>query len=372
MRQNYSKSHPAMAAVEPLETRQLFAAAPITITTISNASEAGPTAGVFRITRTSTNRVSPLTTLLQLGGTAILGSDYTLPLAASADLVSVTIPANATSTDLRVTPIDDKLAEPIETVEVTAVLPDNTTTTTITPPHASMTITDNDGTVTTRPVARAGGPYRVTEGRSVALLGSATVASGRTVSSYQWDFNYDGATFSVDATGATPIFSAATLDGTAAGNVRKIALRVIDSTGTASTISTSTVTVINAAPTAKLLGGTFRLRQAATVSFADISDVPADVSAGFTYRYDFNNDGKFDLTSTKSSAVVPTSYLTSVGTHTIRASITDKDGGVSIYTAAVVVTSATGSAGSGSIVAPPPITKTIKAPVPINPLGPLF
>ena len=61
------------------------------------------------------------------------------------------------------------------------------------------------------PVADAGGPYTVDEGSSVTLDGSASDASSLDTFSYAWDFDGDGEYD--DATGQTPSFSAATLDG---------------------------------------------------------------------------------------------------------------------------------------------------------------
>lgn len=331
------------SSIESLESRQLMAASPVTITTISNALETGPTAGTFRITRTSNIRSSPLTVMLTLGGTAALNTDYTLSTPTSGRQIAVTIPINAASTNLVVTPIDDKLAEGTETVTVTAAAIDPATA-----PTASMTITDNDGTAT-RPVAKPGGPYTVAEGKAITLLGSATAPTGRTISSYQWDLNYDGTTFTVDATGTAPRFNAVNIDGTAAGTAHAIALRVTDSAGIVSTVVPATITVVNAAPTATLTGSTVRLGTNGVVSFSNISDVSADLTAGLTYRYDFNNDGKFDLTTTKSAATVSAGYLRTAGAHTVRATITDKDGGVSSYTTTVTVNRATaaGSVGRG-------------------------
>ena len=76
-----------------------------------SASEAGPTPGVFTITRTSAG--VPLTVNYTMSGTASNGVDYgMLP-------GSVTFGATQTSTNITVTPIDDSIPEATETVILT-------------------------------------------------------------------------------------------------------------------------------------------------------------------------------------------------------------------------------------------------------------
>src|SRR5439155_10438686 len=74
-----------------------------------------------------------------------------------------------------------------------------------------------------------------------------------------------------------------------------------------------------------------------TVSFSNIIDSPGDLAAGFTYSYDFDNNGTFVITnSTSSSVAIPAQYLKDgPGTATIHARITDRDGGFRDYTTAV-------------------------------------
>src|SRR5262249_12527168 len=66
----------------------------------------------------------------------------------------------------------------------------------------------------------------------------------------------------------------------------------------------------------------------------------ADVAAGFTYSYDFDNDGTFEVTgSTSAAATVPASYLADgPGTRVVHGRISDKDGGFSDYTTTLTVT----------------------------------
>ena len=103
------------------------------------------------------------------------------------------------------------------------------------------------------PTASANGPYSVGEGGGVALSGAGSSDPDGSITALQWDFDYDGVHFDVDATGASPTFSAAGLDGP---STRTIALRVIDNVG-AATIATATLTVTNVPPTAAVTGDTF-------------------------------------------------------------------------------------------------------------------
>ena len=73
-----------------------------------NASEVGPTAGTFTLTRTSAGL--PLTVNYTLSGTATPGADYAVLPGA------VTFAAADTSTNITVTPVDDAVAEETETV----------------------------------------------------------------------------------------------------------------------------------------------------------------------------------------------------------------------------------------------------------------
>lgn len=78
----------------------------------ATATEAGPTAGAFTISRGSASD-RPVTASVTIGGTAKNGTDY--------EMISgfVTIPAGAPSAVVTITPIDDTLLESNETVTLT-------------------------------------------------------------------------------------------------------------------------------------------------------------------------------------------------------------------------------------------------------------
>jgi hypothetical protein len=118
-----------------------------------DASESGPMAGSFLITRTGNSNL-PLTVLFTIGGTALPGSDYRT-LAGS-----VTIPAGSLSATIAVLPISDNLEEGDETVLVT--LSPSSAYSIASPASATVTIKNNPlprvSIMATEPVASEAGP----------------------------------------------------------------------------------------------------------------------------------------------------------------------------------------------------------------------
>ena len=85
----------------------------LTVTAVDgSATEAGPTTGMYRISRTGTT-TSSLSTYFTMGGTSQNGIDY------NAITSPVTIPAGASSVTLTLTPINDVLHEGSETASLT-------------------------------------------------------------------------------------------------------------------------------------------------------------------------------------------------------------------------------------------------------------
>jgi hypothetical protein len=177
------------------------------------------------------------------------------------------------------------------------------------------------------PSADAGGPYSVPEGGSLALDGSASSDADGTVASYEWDFDYDGVSFDVDAAGVAPTFSAAALDGPSS---RTIALRVTDDDGAVSAIVTASLAVTNVAPTAGIAGpadGLLGQTLSFTLGATDVS--AADQVADFTYDIDWNGDGIVDQTETGPASFSVDHVFADAGLATVIVTATDKDGGVS-------------------------------------------
>jgi hypothetical protein len=108
------------------------------------------------------------------------------------------------------------------------------------------TRTSDPGTITITvlpnppPVADADGPYNVNEGDSISLDGTGSSDPLGDALTYEWDLDNDGV---FETSGATPTFSAASLDGP---ELRTVTLRVSDGVNTDT--DSSTVTVDNVAP----------------------------------------------------------------------------------------------------------------------------
>jgi hypothetical protein len=95
------------------------------------------------------------------------------------------------------------------------------------------------------PVANTGGPYTIHEGDALDLDGSASSDLNNDPLTYEWDLNNDG---TVEATGATPSLTWAQLvaAGISDNGSVTIGLRVSD--GPNSSFTTTTLTVLNTAP----------------------------------------------------------------------------------------------------------------------------
>jgi serine protease len=104
--------------------------------TDASAAEAGPDTGMFTITRAGGSTTAALTVSLSLSGTATNGTDYQTIAS------SVVIPAGAASATVTVTPIDDTVADPAETV--IATIQSGTGYDVGSADSATITISDND------------------------------------------------------------------------------------------------------------------------------------------------------------------------------------------------------------------------------------
>jgi uncharacterized membrane protein len=192
------------------------------------------------------------------------------------------------------------------------------------------------------PSANAGGPYAIYEGEDLSLDGSNSIGSTGLPLTYEWDLNGDDDYG--DVSGATPSQTWAQLqalgivDGPATLAAR---LRVGDGVAAADT-SEAPFIVNNVAPTATFTNnGPIAEKRPISFSFSSQFDPSAvDTAAGFSYSYDFNNDGDFvdpgDIDGA-SSADVPFVFA-SDGTYVVHGQIRDQDGGArDYYTTATVL-----------------------------------
>ncbi|MGH7493499.1 MAG: SBBP repeat-containing protein [bacterium] len=181
------------------------------------------------------------------------------------------------------------------------------------------------------PTTDAGGPYDVDEGTSATVTASGDDPENEPLI-YTWDLDNDG---SFETAGQSVSFSAASLDGP---GTHTINVQVTDS-GNLTATHQAIVNVLNVAPTAAFTAApnTVIAGQSATLIFSSQLDPSTtDVTAGFLYSYDCNNDGTFEVNDVTATTSHTCPYPTS-GTFTAKGRITDKDGGYTDYTVEVVV-----------------------------------
>ncbi|MEA1952641.1 MAG: PKD domain-containing protein [Planctomycetota bacterium] len=215
--------------------------------------------------------------------------------------------------------------------------------------EVSVTVTDDDTGVADDsatinvtnvvPTIALSGDASVDEGSYYALtLGAITDPGDDTVSQYVvfWGDNTSN-TYTTDGVKTHYYDDDALVTG-------PISVTLIDDDGAHSGAGQQSRDVNNVAPTATLINGGAVNEgspgMVVVVSQDDVSD--ADQAAGFTYGYDFNNDGDFDdpdeLDGTSlTNVTVPGEYLDDDPSKTIRVEIRDKDGGTTSYTTDIIV-----------------------------------
>jgi Ca2+-binding RTX toxin-like protein len=108
-----------------------------------------------------------------------------------------------------------------------------------------------------------------------------------------------------------------------------ITLRVSDGEG-GETDSVATLTILNAAPTASIVGDVVArtgTSLAFTLSAVDLESV--DQAAGFTFDIDWDGDGTFDESVVGQSGTLVNHAFTSAGSFAVQVRATDKDSGTS-------------------------------------------
>jgi PKD domain len=178
------------------------------------------------------------------------------------------------------------------------------------------------------PTADAGGPYTVDEGESVDLDGSLSSDPENGALTYAWDLDNDGQYD--DSTDVSPSFSAADLDGPSSHTVK---VEVTNPAGKTDT-DDATVNVDNVEPTIQSISSSHSQTLTGTsVSFDAQTTDPsnADTNAGFTYAWSV--DG---VANSFTGNPLDHSF-SGCGEHSVSATATDKDGGVSASVTSDVV-----------------------------------
>jgi Ca2+-binding RTX toxin-like protein len=198
------------------------------------------------------------------------------------------------------------------------------------------------------PVAIAGGPYTVNEGSSVSLSAAGSFDANQSTNSlnFVWDLDGNGifgeaSTPFGDERGMSPVFSAVNLDGPTSRTVR---VRVTDSGGATDTAS-AVVNVQNVAPVVNPLelssstideNGTVTLTGTLTdPGLADTHTITINWGDGTPNTVLTPTVGTRNFTVTHQYLNNPTGQAN--GAFTIRATVTDDDGGSNFATTTISV-----------------------------------
>jgi hypothetical protein len=174
------------------------------------------------------------------------------------------------------------------------------------------------------------GPVNLGSTATVSFSGATGGSGGYT---YSYDFNNDS-TFEISGSASAQVTVPASYLSSAGGHV--VHGRITDSKGGFTDYTTTvTVNAVSSPPTATFTnGGAVDVGQTATVSFSGASGG----SGGYTYSYDFNNNGTFEISGSSSAqATVPASYLNTAGSHIVHGRITDSSGAFTDYTTTITV-----------------------------------
>jgi ELWxxDGT repeat protein len=179
--------------------------------------------------------------------------------------------------------------------------------------------------------AEAGVAYAAEEGQTVRLSAAGSTAPpGAAIVSYEWDFDYDGATFNVDATGATADVPGASIDGP---GLRSVAVRVRDSAGDTAT-DTAVLRMTNVKPTVTVVAPpTAGLGRPYAISLSAQDPGPDTLR----WRVDWG-DGVTTNVTGPAAAPSHTYQYKGATPYTIRVTPSDEDGTYAVVTATVTIT----------------------------------
>lgn len=201
---------------------------------------------------------------------------------------------------------------------------------------ANACISTGDGHANTAPVANAGPPQGGLEGGEITFDGSGSSdADEGDVLTYHWDFG-DGAT-----SDAGPVVTHVYDDNR--DTPYTVTLTVSDG-DESSAPSTTTATIVNVAPTAtfSVPGGSINEGGSFVIELTDATDVSAaDRLAGFTFTLDCD-DGSGPAEGASRSCAAPDN-----ATRTVSGTVTDKDGGVTPFSAEVTIVNVAPSVDAG-------------------------
>lgn len=266
------------------------------------------------------------------------GSNYVTIGLSSSDTAVATVPASVKIDDCDVSNAKQITVTPVgpgtATISATIVGSESSYSGTIDTNAVDFTVNVAGVATNQAPTANAGGPYSGAEGSAIALSGSGTDSDG-TIASYAWSYTVDsadsGATCTFGNVAAAATSFTCTDDGT-----YSVSLITTDDDSATSPVSTATVTVSNANPTAtKSFGASVTEGSAFSLALTGGTDPGSNDS--LTYQFDCGDGAGYGTESTTAGASCPT---TDNGTRSVRAKIIDDDGGSTEYSDSVTVNNA--------------------------------
>lgn len=287
--------------------------------TDTNASEQGLDPATFNVSRTG-GTSAPLVVNYTLSGTATNGVDYTSLGGA------LTIPADSSSQQVTIAPLDDTLVEGVETVTLT--LANSSAYTLGSTTSATAHISDNDTFAPTVQITSPASGTIYTTPASFVVNATASDSDGQIT---KVEF-FQGSTRLGEDAAAPYSFN---WSGVSAGSY-SLTARATDNMGATATSSAVSV-VVNQPPTANA-GGPYTGLSGAAIQFNAGGSTDADGTIT-SYVWNFG-DGSHG------SGANPTHAYASYGTYTATLSVTDDRGAQASATAIVMVSTPSGN-GAG-------------------------
>jgi hypothetical protein len=207
------------------------------------------------------------------------------------------------------------------------------------PPEAVANLTIQDVAPTVKLHAPATSPQGVRPALTTVVTADPSTADRTATFKYSYDFNDDG---------VWDLGDGSTYAGSVANSTLKVPARFVPNSGPlavrvrvfdkdgAYTDKVATIEIQNAPPTAQFaMSGTPAVGNPVTFQFTNPQDTAKDAAAGFTYAFDFDGDGQYEVTGKSPTLQHTFSYL---GTFTVHGAIIDQDGAFTVYTQPVSVT----------------------------------